>query len=344
MRGLRGAASLLLGLSLLVSACGSTPAPTPSASVAPSASAATVDPSADPSLDPATAHAISQRKQFGLRSDLAWVLHVAADPRAQMFPLDFLMLPEEAAEFNQLQSDYDAVATAIRAYAEGKEDVFGGLYKDQVNHTVMALFTTNPAPHRLGILALLHTSGPLDVRQVKYSEKQLRDLQDRISADWDWLHTIDAQATGVGADVFINAVVLSISSANPQATALILSHYAVPADMLKVDSDGSGILLQPRGTIEGTVRTSDGKAPGANALDLRWKPDILDDRDCGSGTGLGLAPDGTFKLPCAPGGWTISLEGIFRGGTTAGSAHVVVPPGTTVKLLITLQPGAKLHE
>ena len=339
----------LLGIALLVSACSGGPAATPAASPSAPPSAASAVRSADPSasadasLDPAITHAISQRKQFGLRSDLPWVLAVAANPRAQMFPLDFLMLPEEAAEFNQRQSDYDAVATAIQAYAADKEDVFGGLYKDQVNHTVVALFTTNPALHRLGILALLHTSGPLDVRQVKYSEKQLRDLQDRISSDWDWVRGIDALATGVGADVFINATVLSISSANPQATALILTHYAVPADMLKVDSDGTGILLQPRGMIEATVRTSDGKEPGENALNLNWKPDISDGRDCGQGVGLGLGPDGAFTLPCAPGGWTISLEGLFPGGETVGSAHVVVPAGETVKLLITLKPGAKLN-
>ncbi len=334
----------LLGLALLVSACSGGPAATPAASPSAPPSAASADPSAQASLDPAIAYAISQRKQFGLRSDLAWVLRVAADPRAQMFPLDFLMLPEETTEFNQRQSDYDAVATAIQAYAADKQNVFGGLFKDQVNRTVVALFTTNPAQHRLGILALLHTSGPLEVRQVKYSEKQLRDLQDRISADWDWLHTIDAQATGVGADVFTNATVLSISSANPAATALILTHYGVPADMLKVDSDGTGILLQPRGTIEATVKTADGKAPGENGLMLAWKPDINDGRDCGSGTGLGLAPDGTFKLPCAPGGWTISLQAsvVGDGWADVGSAHVVVPPGETVKLLITLKPGAKL--
>jgi hypothetical protein len=340
MRGLRGGAAMVLGLTLVLAACSGAPAATPSP-----ASSAAADPSASASLDPVIAYAIGQRKQFGLRSDLAWVLKVAADPRARIGMLDFLMLPEEEAEFSQRQSDFDAVVAAVQAYAADKAGVFGGLFLDQVNHRVVALFTTNPALHRLGILAQLGSSGPLEVRQVKYSEQQLRDLQDRISSDIDWLRGINAQATGVGADIMINATVLEISSANPAATALILTHYAVPADMLKVESDGSGILLQPRGTIEGTVRTSDGRAPGKNGLDLRWKPDIANGGDCGSEVGLGLAPDGTFTLPCAPGGWTIWLAAALADGwTDVGSAHVVVPPGGTVPLLITLKPGAKLGE
>jgi len=337
----RGAAALL-GLAVLLGACSGTPAATPITSAPPSAS--TADISAGASLDPAITYAISQRKQFGLRSDLAWVLAVATDPRARMQRLDFLMLPEEEAAFDQRQTDYDAVVAAVQVYASDKADVFGGVYLDQVAHTVVALWTDNPVMHRIGILAQLHASGPLVTRQVRYSEKQLRDLQDRISSDWDWMRGIGALATGVGADIIANATSLEISSTNAAAPGMIRTHYGVPADMLKIDSDGSGILLQPRGMIEGTVRTAEGKAPGENGLDLRWKPDVANGGDCGSEVGLGLAPDGAFKLPCAPGGWTISLKVSVAGDGWAdvGSAHVVVPPGDTVKLLITLKPGAKL--
>jgi hypothetical protein len=340
MRGLRGGVSVALVLALLLAACSGVPAATPGPSAAPSAAA---DPSADASLDPAIASAISQRKQFGLRSDLAWVLAVAANPRARIGMLDFLMLPEEEAEFGQRQSDYDTVIAAVLAHAVGRENVFGGLYIDQASHTVVALWTTDPLLHRIAILAQLGTSGPLATRQVKYSEKQLRDLQDRVSSDVDWMRGIRAQAMGVGADIMANATSLTISSANAAAPGIIRTHYGVPADMLKIDSDGTGIMLQPRGTIEGTVRTSDGKAPGENGLDLRWKPDIADGRDCGSGVGLGVTPAGTFTLPCAPGGWTIWLAAALADGwTDVGSAHVVVPPGGTVKLLIALKPGAVL--
>jgi hypothetical protein len=262
--------AVLLVIALLATACSGTPAATQSpvaGTVGPA-----VDPSAGASLDPAITYAISQRKQFGLRSDLAWVLAVAADPRARINMLDFLMLPEEEAAFSQRQSDYDTVIAAVLAYAAGREAVFGGDYIDQVNHTVVALWTLDPQLHRLAILAQLRTSGPLAVRQVKYSEKQLRDLQDRIMSDVDWMRGIGAQAMGVGADIIANATSLSISSANAAAPGQIRTHYGVPADMLKIDSDGTGIMLQPRGTIEGTVKTSDGKAPGENRLDLWWQP------------------------------------------------------------------------
>ena len=131
----------------------------------------------------AIAYAISQRKQFGLRSDEAWVRQVAADPRARMQLLDFLMLPEEEAEFEQRQAGYDEMIAAVQAYAETRPNDFGGVWIEQPRHTVGTAWTTTPELHRLAILASIGKAGPLEVRLVRYSEKQLRALQDRIAAD-----------------------------------------------------------------------------------------------------------------------------------------------------------------
>ena len=83
------------------------PAPTTAAASSPSAAAsstASMHPTPLATVEPLPsdlpgdiAYAVRQRRSFGLRSDLAWVRQVAADPRARMDALDFLMLPEEDA-------------------------------------------------------------------------------------------------------------------------------------------------------------------------------------------------------------------------------------------------------
>ncbi|MEI7744050.1 MAG: hypothetical protein WCK58_09910, partial [Chloroflexota bacterium] len=104
----------------------------------------------------------------------------------------------------------------------------------------------------------------------------------------------------------------------------------------------AGILLAPRGTIEGVVVTADGKAPPADPfLSLGWAADRPDNGDCGSEVGQGPGAGGTFTLPCAPGGWTITVSAMDGDSwTEVGSGHVVVPPGGTVLLTITLHPPA----
>ncbi len=353
MNGRIGIAGLALVAALQVAGCGSAGSPSPSSmpsEVAPlivtgaSPGAATASP--DAADEAAIAYAISQRKQFGLRSDEAWVRRVAADPRASISMLDFPMLPEEEAEFQARQDSYQAVVAAVNRYAAGQEREFGGVWIDQVGHTVVAAWTANPALHRLGIIAGPGGPGPLEVRFVRYSEKELRDLQDRISADWDWMHKIDAAPMGVGADLMANVTDLEISSTNPQAPALIVAHYGVPADMLRVSSDGTGIRLLERGAIRGTVLHADGSAPPPDAiLEVRWQPDRPGpgSGDCGVGDmGYGVGRGGTFELPCAPGGWTITLMDENGDSAPVGSGHVVVPPGETVELKITLAPGTKL--
>ncbi len=316
------------------------PVASPSAVTAPTETAmpsATVD-------EEAIAYAIKQRKQFGLRSDEAWVRQVAADPRARIQLLDFLMLPEEEAAFEARQGSYDRITAAVQAYAEARPDDFGGVWIDQQRHTVGTAWTTTPDVHRIAILGAAGVAGPLEARLVRYSLKQLRDLQDRIASDGAWLRTIDAQLEGVGADEMANVTDLSISSSNPLAAALIVAHYGIPADMLRVTSDGTGILLKRRGTVHVTVVRADGRAPGVPGLWPLWSPDRkVGGGDCGGEVGIGLTEAGTFQIDCAPGGWTFEIRA--DGGIdmpVIGRGHVVVPEGGDVDLVIHLERGAKL--
>jgi len=321
---------------------------TPDAPV-PATAAAVTDQTSAPAVDPSgplaaeIQHAIDQRHRFGLQADLAWVLAVAVDPRAKMELLDFPMLPEEVEAFVVQQADYDAVIGAVNRYAETVLDEFGGVYVDNEDRVVVALWTARPEVHRIKVLEQLGRFGPLRVRQVHYAKRDLRALQDRIAADWDWIEALQARPQGVGVDIAGNIVDMEISSTNPAAAAAIAGHYGVPADMLRVTSDGTGVALMPTGTVRGTVITAEGNAPGPNGLMLDWHGD--GPGDCGGGDiGYGVNVDGSFDLPCTRGGWTIIVQagGAEAGWVEVGRAYVVVPPNGSVDLRIVLEPGAKL--
>ncbi len=120
-------------------------------------------------------HAMRQRQLFGLRSDLAWVQQVAADPRARMEALDFPMLPEEEAEFGSRQHAYEAAVEVIERYAASHVDQFGGVYTDQPNHVVVSLWTHDPDGHlaelnKLGAVAEDHRRPPGPVVGARASD------------------------------------------------------------------------------------------------------------------------------------------------------------------------------
>ena len=290
------------------------------------------------------AYAMHQREVFGLRADRAWVEQVAADPRATTFTLDFPMLPEEDAEFTRRQVDFGTVAAAVKAYAQTVPEAYGGVYIDQPRHVVVALWTATPEMHRVRVLERLGGWAPLEARQVRHTEQELNDLVDRIGSDWDWMKGAGALPLGAGTEIIDNLVSLQVSSANPAIGAQILLHYGVGPDILRVDSDGSGVFLLPRGTIEGTVVMAGGKpVPGRNELMLQWEAD--GPGECGVGDmGYGVGT-GRFELPCSPGGWTILVMTPVPddGWEEVGRGHVVVPPGGIVQLRIRLEPGARVR-
>lgn len=336
---------------LAIAGCTPAAAPTGSPSGAPGSPGVTasIGPVASPtgsaeaeaSIDPAIAHAISQRKQFGLRSDLEWVLAVAADPSARTFLLDFPMTRAEEDEFNARQAGFEEVAAAVNTYAATHAGEFGGVWIDQDAHTVVAAWTANAEIHRLAILAALGKPAAIEVRTVRYPEAVLRALQDRLTDQRAWLETIAATMTFSSVDIMTNQAEFGISSANPLAGAQILDHFGVPPDMLRVQSDGTGILLKDRGTVHGIVRTVAGKTPRQNDWMLSWASDRpAGGGDCGEMVGYGVAPDGTFDIDCAPGGWTFSVQRMDGDAwVTIGKGHVFVPEGGSVDIHISVDPG-----
>jgi hypothetical protein len=324
------------------------------ATLTPSPAAATADPcptsaptpipeaSLPPLLDAETREAVHLRTEYGLRHDLTWIRQVAADPTAV---LDFgvPMLPAETASLFARNDLPDAVRWVLDDY--GHTDEFGGLYIDNAQGgVVVLLWTTDPTVHEAAIRPKLPPCHPVEFRQVRWSEHELRGWQDRISADMDWMTDIPAMLTGVGADISDNVVNIEVSSANLDAADLIVAHYAAPDGMIRVISDGTGAHLLPSGTVVGRVLQADGRPPGPN--DLMLDAGSPDDPPgwCGGGDiGYGVGEDGRIEFPCKVGRRTILVKDwvpdAHADHPVVASLVVQVPAGAEVEVEIRLPVG-----
>ncbi len=277
--------------------------------------------------------AVTVRREFGLRSDEAWVRTVAADPAAVM---DFgvPLMPFERDEIMRRPNGGDALTTALNDYLAQHADVAGGLYIDQAaGGIVTVLVTDDPAPHEAALAALVGPDAAFVIRRVRWTEAELRDLQDRIVADMAFIESIPARFKAAGVNVFDNVAELSISSAVPDAAERVVAHFGAQ-EMLRVEVDGTGVLLQPTGRILGRIIAPPGT--DMNRLSPQYEADIdIGGRDS---IGIGVAPDGTFvidRLP--PATYTVTiLELGDIGNTQIGRGTGVLPPGAAVSLEIPL--------
>jgi hypothetical protein len=319
--------ALLFAASLLVLACRAQVPPTNGVSPPDAASPDVTAAPPGAGLPAEIAEAIALRKEFGLRSDEAWVRAVAANPAAV---LDFgvPLLPFERDDLENRAVGDDAVIAAIQSYAAEHADVFGGLYIDQARGGIVTvLVTDDPTSHQDALANLIGPDAVVAVRQVRWTEAELRDIQERISADQAFLDSLPARMTTSSVDIIENVAELNISSALPDAAQRIVTHFGAEG-RLRVISDGTGILLQPQGRILGHIIAP----PGIDVTQL--SPQYEADVDIGprDAVGIPVAPDGTFvidRLP--PATYTITiLEMADVGNTEVGSAKVVLPPGAAV--------------
>lgn len=270
------------------------------------------------SLDEETREAIRVRTDYGLRRDLAWVREVADDPTAVM---DFgvSMLPAETASLFARNELGGPVQAALADHGHTEE--FGGLYIDNAQGgVVVVLWTSDPAVHEAAIRPELPACHPVQFRQVRWSEQELRQWQDRVSADVDWMSEIPAIIQSVGVRIESNVVSVGVSSAESDAAERILAHYDAPAGMIRVQSDGTGAALLPYGTVVGRVLLADGRPPGPN--DLMLDAGSPDDPPglCGRGDiGYGVREDGRIEYPCKAGRRTILVK-----DWSADDEHLVV--------------------
>ena len=313
--------------------------PSPSATPAPTAPM-TPPPTPVPEvlpadIDPDVQHAVELRSSYGLRYDLEYVLMVAKDPRA----IDAFGVPTYPEEFTDVTTRFDesrAMAQLVQGCADAHRDEFGGLYIEESAHTgLVSLWTDHLAEHAADIRAKAGPSARLAFGKVRYAEAELRTLQHRVTKEWraPWVARIPAAFEGVGFDVYANAVIVEISSADPDAATIVADHFGV-GDRLQVESDGTGVRLIPWGTIRGRVEP----IPGSHTwLDLAWSSS--DSGECGGGDmGFGVNQQGMFELPCQIGTWTIKVMDHREDDTQVeiGRATVKVRKGRVTRVTIHL--------
>lgn len=316
------AAPILFGILLVAGGCAEPPA----------ASSPTPTVAATPELDLATRAAVQFRTSFGLRADLEFIRTVARDPAASN-EFGVPLLPAEVADIRRRGANADRVVPIVQRYAAEHPAAFGGLWIDQEHGGIVTvLFTQDAELHGRELAGRLAGVGVVAIRSARYSESELRALQDRIVADEAWFKTIPAQLRGVGVDVTKNAVEIDISTANPRITELIVARLGIPADAVVVNSDGTGVALEPWGTIRGRIVDVPPKI--FSELTLQYTSDRAG-AECGKGdVGIGPNADGTFELPCQGGHWTIragrNIEDIVAEGVVdlapGGRASVVLRP------------------
>jgi hypothetical protein len=326
--------ALLSVLILVLAACASGAPSAPTTTGAPPAMDPTPPP-AEASLPPEILDAIAFREEMGLRSDVGWVQAVAANPAA-ILDWGVPLMAFEIAELEGRPTGEDAMVGAVQAYLAAHPDIAGGLYLDQARGGIVTMLVTeDPTGHEAAIREEIGPDAPLVVRQVRWTEQELMDLQQRIADGRAFLDGIPARMTTSSTDVIANQVELTISSAVPDAAQRIIAQFGAEEGQLRVVSDGTGLLLLPTGRVEGRITAP----PGVDVqmLSPQYETDIdIGPRDA---VGIGVRPDGTFTIEdLPPATYRIYvLELLEAGNREVASAEVVVPPGAAASVDLVYQ-------
>jgi hypothetical protein len=335
----RRAASLVLFAALTVAsaACASGAPSIPSTPVITAAPPVTSPPTppAEASLPPEILEAIAFREEMGLRSDVGWVQAVAANPAA-VLDWGVPLMAFEVAELEGRPTGEDAMVGVVQAYLAEHPDISGGVYLDQARGGIVTmLVTADPAGHEAAIREEIGADAPLVVRQVRWTEQELTDLQQRLFDGRAFLDGIPARMTTTSTDIIANQVELTISSAVPDAAQRIIAQFGAEEGQLRVVSDGTGLLLLPVGRVEGRITAP----PGVDVqmLSPQYEADVdIGPRDA---VGIGVRPDGTFTIEdLPPTTYRIYvLELLDAGNREVASADVVVPPGAAASVDLVYQ-------
>jgi hypothetical protein len=256
-------------------------------------------------------------------------------PSAAPVPDVTVPVPEATAPALDGETPDESTIEAVQGYLARHDDVSGGLYIDnEAGGILTVLVTDDPMAHQAALAELIGPGPRIAIRQVRWTEAELRDIQDRVGADQGFLASLPARMTTAGVDIIDNIAELTISSAVPDAGQRIVEHFGAQGK-LRVISDGTGLLLLPTGRILGHISAP----PGTDMSVL--SPQFEADVDIGprESIGIPIARNGTFvidRLP--PATYTVTiLELRENGNAVVGSATVVLPPGAAVLVEIRLE-------
>jgi len=320
--------SLVVILLAIVSA-GCQPTPTVPPSVASPEPIATAPSSME------LANARRFRQDFGLRADDAWILAVAADPGADRTTFGIPLTASEVAELNRRVVAIDQISPVVIAYASAQPD-YAGTYIDNARGGILvAQFNARLDVHRAAIFAKVRPGAPVEVRQVRWSVADLEQFKSRLVGDEAWFRTIPAYLMGYGPDVMANRIEVQISSADPYADARIKAHYGWTDEVVIVNSDGTGALLLPKGTLRITAIDAQGRpVAGLACVAISDVEGAQEPRPLPMPT---TGRDGVCEFEVAATGYTIQLERGAGPPEIVATSRAVVVKGTTARVTIRLK-------
>lgn len=330
--------SQILGLPLLIVVAACSTAPTTATAPPLTIDAASSLATPDGALESEIAGAIRFRSEFGLRSDEAFVRAVFANPAATRAVYNVPMLPAELEELQARVTRAGEIAEVVRTYGQSVPETFGGLYIDPETSTVYGLFVGPLIVPSAAIWRKLQPFAPLELRSVRYSQRQLDALMEAVATGDAWFESIGAPFRGASRETEGNRVLLILGGEPAGGINAVAGHFGVDAAMLRISVDTDQRPFLPRGSLKGQLVDSKGKpwAPGENLIvsiigDIgAYEPD--------DSMGIATTYEGSFEaVKLAQMGWTIKVYR-HQTGQVVGTAHVQVVGGQTTYVDVEVGP------
>ncbi len=134
----------------------------------------------------------------------------------------------------------DDIVRAANAYGQEHADVFAGLFV--ADGRVWVGFTADAAAHLAAARERLARPEMLVAFEARYSERELRALQARISADIDELARLGVDVSSISADVRRNRVEVGVRTVGGRGPRLLRGRYG--AEKIVVEE---GVEVHPAG-------------------------------------------------------------------------------------------------
>lgn len=174
------------------------------------------------------------RAAYGLRSDQSWVLEVANDP-LNMNDIGVPLLRWEIDRVSAMNLAVVDLVPGLDAYGRLIPDSYAGTF---IAGPIAVIQFTNQVDERRAALAtLLGREAPVEVRQVRYSLRELENFTMQVEADRAWFTSVGAELTSVGAKHQDNVVELTYRANVENLEPRIRSHFG-HTDWLTLSRDG----------------------------------------------------------------------------------------------------------
>jgi hypothetical protein len=200
--------------------------------------------------------AIAVRTSFGLNADQTWIRRVAADPAAKpgIEEFGFPLMPFELADLLSRRWDGDLLAQ-VTTYGRLFPDEFAGASIHLKATGVIVAFTGRVDRHAAALSNLVPAGAVVEVRQVRWSLKDLEGFIGQVESQRAWFDTLGV--TFKVGDYGENFVLVKYRGPK-EAGELIQSNFGDPP-WLKTEWDGPLPWKGPRADLVIKVTDANGQ-------------------------------------------------------------------------------------